>query len=305
MGGMAAITSPVMARPGATRSQSRRRLIINADDLGLSESVNRGIIECAEHGVVTSASMIVNMPGLHDAIARLHATHADLGVGLHFNIVAGRPLTSAQTITDPRTGRFYSMPQLGRLALTGKVSREDVGAECAAQLRKLQAAGIPVTHIDSHRHVHALPGIGVAVLEAAHAFGIGALRTPLEPLTVNVGHWRATLKKMVIGASWHLTSTNYTLAQRPRFPRSAGHFFGISLQGGYHFAERLNNVIDRLPVGTSEIMVHPGYSDAALAEADGYTWQRQCEIEALTSAELRDRLQRLDIELVSFGALHA
>lgn len=251
--------------------------------------------------------MIVNMPGWLDAVERLHATPADLGVGLHFNIVAGRPLTSAPTITDPSTGTFYSLPRLAMRALTGNVSREDVVAECAAQLAKLQAAGIRVTHVDSHRHVHALPGIGAAILELARAQEIRVMRKPLEPLSANADHWQATLKKFVLGASWQawrVTSLKYMPAPRSRYPRYVDHFFGISLQGGSHFAERLDSVVDSLPAGTSEIMVHPGYSDAALVVADSYTWERECEIGALTSPMLRTRLQQRDIELVNFGSLH-
>lgn len=294
----------ITTKPTTARSQVRRRLIINADDLGLSEGVNRGIIECAERGVVMSTSMIVNMPGWLDAVDRLHATRTDLGVGLHFNIVAGRPLTSAPSITDPSTGMFYSMRRLAMLALTGNVSRDDVVVECAAQLAKLEATGIRVTHIDSHRHVHALPGIGAAILEPPRARVIRVMRKPLEPLSSNAGHWQATLKKVVLGASWHVTSVRPTPAPHAHCPQYVDHFFGISLQGGRHFAERLDSIVDSLPAGTSEIMVHPGYSDAALASADNYTWERECEIEALTSPVLRTRLQQRGIELVNFGSLH-
>lgn len=299
---MAITTSPltisaIAAVPIRAVSRVHRRLVINADDLGLSRGVNRGIIKSAECGVVTSVSMIANMPDWDDALARLHATRADISVGLHFNIVAGRPLTSAPSITDPTTGAFYSLPQLAMRAISGRVSRDDVSAECVAQLAKLRAAGIRVSHIDSHRHVHALPGIGGAVLETAQMLGISMVRTPLEPLNVNPGHWQATLKKMMLGASWH--------AWHGWHAPSLDHFFGISLQGGSHFTECLNNVVDQLPAGTSEIMVHPGFTDAALASVDGYTWQRECEIEALTSPTLRNRLDQRGIELVNFGSLIA
>lgn len=312
--------TPIVAGPGI-----RRRLVINADDIGLSQGVNRGIIKCAECGVVTSVSMIANMPGWDDALASLHATSADISVGLHFNIVAGRPLTSAPSITDPMTGAFYSLPQLAIRAVSGRVSRDDVSAECVAQLAKLRAAGIRVSHIDSHRHVHALPGISGAVLETARMLGICVVRAPLEPLNVNPGHWRATLKKLMLGTSWHAWHAPYAASMRytsrytpamsahdystPNYSRYVNnyvdHFFGISLQGGTHFAERLDRIINQLPAGTSEIMVHPGVSDAALASVDGYTWQRECEIEALTSPALRARLDQRGIELVNFGSLSA
>lgn len=284
----------------------RRRLIVNADDLGLSDGVNRGIFECAEAGVVRSASMIVNMPGWSSALTRLQATSADLGIGLHFNIVAGYPLSSAPTITNPSTGRFYSLQQLAMRVLKGAVNRQDISVECAAQLAKLRDAGIPITHVDSHRHVHALPIVGTAVLDTAHAFGIRTIRTPLEPLRINAHRWDATLKKVVLATSWHFASMIRPRMRNPRHsvdPQHETRFFGVSLQGGNRFAERLSRLIERLPAGVSEIMVHPGYSDATLASLDSYTWQRECEVAALTSPSLRTRIRDNSIELVNFGSL--
>lgn len=285
----------------------RRRLIINADDLGLSEGVNRGILECAEFGVVTSASMLVNMPGWGDAVSRVDAMRTDMGVGLHFNIVAGDPLTSAQTISSPETGRFYSLPQLTTRVLMGLISLKDVRRELAAQIEKLRSTGIRITHVDSHRHVHALPGIGSVVADAARSFGIRITRRPLEPLGINVSCAQATLRKLAIGLSWYLTSEMHRSALRD--PQSGharhdvDHFLGVSLDGGRRFAQRLDSMIDRIPVGTTELMVHPGYNDDTLASLDSYTWQRECEVRALVSHPLRTRLERLGIDLLNFGAL--
>jgi predicted glycoside hydrolase/deacetylase ChbG (UPF0249 family) len=281
----------------------RRRLIINADDLGLSEGVNRGIVESAEYGVVTSASMLVNMPGWDDALSRLKAMRTNIGVGLHFNIVAGCPLTSAPTLADPETGAFYSLPQLTIRALMGKVNLNDVGAEFAAQLEKLRTTGIRITHVDSHRHVHALPGIGSVLVDVATAFGIRVMRTPLEPLSINAFNLRATLKKLALSVSWRVASATHPRVRRPARQRYVDYFFGTSLDGGRSFAQRLNSIVDQVPTGTSEIMVHPGYSDETLASVDGYTWQRECEVRALVSPALRTRLQRLNIDLLNFGAL--
>ncbi|MEO7104331.1 MAG: ChbG/HpnK family deacetylase [Gemmatimonadaceae bacterium] len=317
------------AIPNKTGSYLRRRLVVNADDLGLSSAVNRGIMKSAERGVVTSVSMMANMAGWDDALALLHATRADISVGLHLNIVAGRPLTYAPSITDPTTGAFYPLAKLAIRVLSGRVKREDVSRECIAQLTKLRTAGILVSHIDSHRHVHALPGIGAAVLETAQLLGVRVIRAPLEPLNINPGNWDATLKKIMLGASWHVCHARHAaltryaskhaskyspatsaslagIANSPEyFNHYVDHFFGISLQGGNHFAARLKKIIDRLPAGTSEIMVHPGFVDAALASVDGYTWQREREVDALTSPALRHQLAHGGIELVNFGSLIA
>lgn len=299
MAGTAATTSRSGKGPGI-----RRWLIVNADDLGLSAGVNRGIIESAERGVVTSASMIVNMSGWPDAVERLGVTPARIGIGLHLNVVAGSPLTAAPSITDSRTGKFYSLPRLVMRTLMGSVNPEDVAIECSAQLARLESAGIRATHIDSHRHVHALGGIHAAVHAVAHAHGIRVVRRPIEPLATNTHHRQATLRKVVLATSWHATAMAHRAVLRQYEPYYVDHFFGISLQGGRRFTERLDRIVDDLPEGTSEIMVHPGYDDAVLATADSYTWQREREIEPLTSRALRTRLGRRGIELVDFGSLY-
>src|SRR4051812_17111049 len=135
-----------------------RLLIINSDDLGFAPGVNRGILEAHEAGTLSSASMMVTTPAFAEAAALVRTRAPRLGVGLHLNLVAGEPLTPVPTLADPRTGRFHSLGELTRRALAGRVSAADVRRECDAQLAALAAAGVRPTHLDSHRHAHALPG---------------------------------------------------------------------------------------------------------------------------------------------------
>jgi predicted glycoside hydrolase/deacetylase ChbG (UPF0249 family) len=275
---------------GSTRSS--RRLIVNADDYGLARGVTTGIIEAAETGVVTSASMIVNLPGFVDAAARARS-RPSLSLGLHFNITAGKPLTAAPSLTRRKTGLFYPLSALIARASLGRIDTSEVRRECAAQLDRMTEVGIAPTHLDSHRHVHAHPALWPAVLEAASSRGISNVRVPTEPLWVNARDWRATLKK-----------TGLLLSSRALGGRAghgiAQHFFGLSLQGGRSFAARLFALIPKLPEGTTELMTHPGYADSALSEYDGYTWQREEELRVLCSKELRELLWGNGIELASF-----
>lgn len=279
-------------RVGSTRS--RRRLIVNADDYGLSRGVTTGIIEAAERGVVTSASMIVNLPSFNHAAARA-GSRPSLSFGLHLNLTTGQPLTAARSLTRRKTGCFYPLPVLIARASLGRIEPSDVTRECAAQLDRMTEVGIAPTHLDSHRHVHAHPALWPAVIEAASARGILNVRVPNEPLWANAKDWRATLKKA------GLLMCSRTLRGRSE-QRGTDHFFGPSLQGGRSFAARLFALIPKLPVGTTELMTHPGYADAALSEYDGYTWQREQELKALCSPGLRELLTECDIELVGFGA---
>jgi predicted glycoside hydrolase/deacetylase ChbG (UPF0249 family) len=280
-----------MVRVGSTRSS--RRLIINADDYGLSRGVNTGIIEASDAGVVTSASMMVNLPAFSDAVARA-ASRPALSLGLHLNLTTGKPLTAAPTLTRRKTGLFYSLPVLVARASLGRIDSSEVARECAAQLDRMIEFGISPTHLDSHRHVHAHPALWSAVLGAASSRGVSNVRVPIEPLSINAGVWKATLKKaglLICGRA----------SRRRAEGNATEHFFGVSLQGGGSFAARLFALIPKLPLGTTELMTHPGYSDAELFEYDAYARQREEELRVLCSKELRDLLQRCEIELVSFG----
>jgi len=271
---------------------STKQLIVNADDYGLSRGVNIGIIEAAERGVVTSASMMVNLDGFDEAVA-LAQSCPSLSFGLHLNLTNGKPLSRAPSLTRA-TGEFFSLPSLITRASLGLVRASEVRQECEAQIDRMIAAGFQPTHLDSHRHVHAHPILWNAVLDAAESRRVSNVRIPCESLSVNASEWRASLKKvgLLIGSA---------LSRRSAKGNVADHFFGISLQGGVSFAARLSALIPDLPLGTTELMTHPGYLDSTLSQHDDYTWQREEELKVLCSAELRDLLVRHGIELASFG----
>lgn len=271
---------------------AERRLIINADDFGLTPGVSRGIAEAMASGVVTSASVMVNMMGWDDASSRLGDAPNDVSFGLHLNLVAGRPLTSARSLVDARSGCFHSLARFIYLATVGALRADDLAAECAAQLDRLRDTGIRVTHADSHRHVHVHPAVANAIRPILCGL---PLRRPRESLTRNLCDVTATVKKLVLAA---------TMGGGVGAEPSNGevdHFVGISLQGSSWFSERLAHLIDTLPTGTTELMVHPGYADAALFAVDDYTLPRERELTSLMSRGCRRRLRQRAVELVAFG----
>lgn len=267
-------------------------MIVNADDFGLSPGVTDGILEAhAGGGVVSSVSVLVNAPGWEHALAALRGA-ATLDVGLHVNLTAGEPVSAGGSLVDPRTGRFHDLAGLVARALTGHIDPEHVAEECGAQLARLRMAGVRITHIDSHRHVHALPGVWAAVVATARANGIAFVRVPIER-----GSTRALAKRWAIAAAWQLAARGAEPA------RHVDRFRGISLQNEPAFLARLLALIDRLEPGTTELMVHPGRPDAALAAWDGYVAPRAVELAALTSSAVRERLGRGDVCLTHFGAV--
>ena len=267
--------------------------MVNADDFGLSPGVNRGVIEAHEVGSVTSTSLLANAPGFVDAIARAHRAPR-LGVGLHANLTVGAPVaprTAVESLWDPRTEAFYPLSRLVRRALTGLIDPQHVAVECAAQLAALRSVGIAVTHIDSHRHVHVLPGIWSAVVTVARRAGIRAVRVPREP--------GVTIKQLCLGAAWIAAASG----DRGDDVRLVKQFRGLSLMDAPDYQVGLLRLLDDLPSGPTELMVHPGYTDADLAAWDDYGSPRERELAALRSAEVRARFTRGDIALCHFGQL--
>lgn len=278
----------------------RARLIVNADDLGLAESVNRGIVETMEHGIVTSASLMVNLGAHDDAMRRLAEARShglDVGVGLHFNVVAGAPLTDRSTLAD-RSGRFLSLPTLALRAFTRRLDVPDVERELEAQLDKAQALlaplGMRLTHIDSHRHAHCLPGIYDVVLSAAARRDIRHVRHPNELRHFHPGRPFLSVASQLL-----------RLVLTRRAPPDDVGFAGFALMGAPNVERDLSRLLDRLPHGTTELMVHPGYDSPELAALDRYRAPREREVRALTSAAVRRRLQERGTELTHFGATAA
>lgn len=280
--------------------QSLREVIINADDLGFAPGVNRGIVEAHEAGTLSSASMLVSTPAFHEAAALVRERVPTLGVGLHLNLLVGRPLASVPTLADPRTGSFYSLPELARRALLGGVSANDVRHECDAQIAALVREGIAISHIDSHRHTHALPGILPAVLASALAAGVRIVRRPLDRPTLDDP--LASARMLVLHAAWRAATRGLGAAERALIAR-APRFRGIALQSAADVEFRLLRMLERLSSARTEIMLHPGYDDPVLAAQDPYRHERERELAALCSAGIGERLTRGDIRLVTFRDL--
>jgi len=282
-----------MASGGGT---PRRLLIVNADDLGLAPSVNAGIEDAALAGVVTSASMIVNMGGFDDAVRRAAALRTGLDVGLHFNLTLGAPVSPAGTVPSlvDGAGRFLTLGRVIRRALAGRLRAGDVRREADAQLARLTSSGLRVIHADSHHHVHALPVVRGALAAAALSAGVSWVRRPVEPLLARPTGLLPVMRRAALALAWMASG-------RPAAPAGTTAFRGLALRGGARFQSSLLELLDRLPPGLTELMVHPGRADASLARLDSYAGERAAELAALLSVSVRERLGRGDLELAGFG----
>jgi len=155
-----------------------RTLVVNADDFGLADEVNEGIIDALLAGSVTSTTLMVNMPAAA-AAAALAKAHPALGVGLHFNLTLGTPLAAAELVPSlvDAAGRFFPRGVLARRLLFGRVQPGHIAVELDAQFQRFAELGLVPTHVDSHQHVHGFPAVFDAVATLCAQQGI-AIRMP-------------------------------------------------------------------------------------------------------------------------------
>ena len=318
------IVAALSTRPWSLRSRSAgalradcfllvdwhvRRLIINADDFGLTQGVNRAIVEGHEHGVVSSATLMANGGAFEDAIQRAKSTPR-LSVGCHVVLVDGLPVLpegQTPTLSDKKAydGRFHeSLKSFVLRAVTGQINADEIEAEATAQIRKIQAAGVAVSHFDAHKHTHMFPPVLRPLLRAARACGISAVRNPFGPLHLSVLAKRPSL--------WKRYSTVTLLAPLGMaFQKSvanAGLFtpdgtVGIVATGALDVS-LFESILAGLPEGTWELVCHPGYNDAELASVRTRLREsRAVELRILTSPEAREILARSGIQLISYRDL--
>lgn len=289
-----------------------KRLIVNADDFGFAESVNRGIIVAHREGILTSASLLANGSAFEQGIA-LADQCPDLSVGVHLNISDGIPISPARSIPTLVNdhGELHLSPlRIWMRILTRQIRLEDVHSEFRAQLLKVSEAGLIPTHLDGHLHVHVLPQLSPIVIGLAREFRIRCVRCPAENLEATLpalwkfgGDGIAALKRSAIAVG--VSSLARPLRKRLRVAGliSPNTFYGLA-QTGFLDVKMLSALLHLVPDGTTELMCHPGYPSVELETMGGeLTRSRQTEVLALTSREIRQTTERLGIRLTNFRHL--
>jgi chitin disaccharide deacetylase len=244
-----------------------RRLIVNADDWGLSRGVSEGILAAHRHGIVSSTTVLVTADLDREQVARLR--DSGLGVGLHVNLTLGAPLTRGRSLVDG-DGRFVRDARRA----AARVSAADVRAEVEAQMARFESAlKRRPTHLDSHHHVGLHPPVRDVVLAVARELDVA------------------------------VRSQNAEVRARARSARlrTPDHFFGESGPDAYWSPDRTVRHLRELPAGVSEFMCHPGWVDAELAYSR-YGRQRETEMIGLGAAA-RATAAALGIALCTFADL--
>jgi chitin disaccharide deacetylase len=292
-----------------------RRLIVNADDLGLTRGVNRAIFETIRDGIVTSTTLMANSAAYQDAVGRVAASEPSKrpSVGCHVLLVDGEPLSPAEaipTLLESNKGkhvfRTNLLPFLS-LAAREKISSNEIQAEATAQFKKLQASGVTISHFDTHKHTHIFPAVYNPLVRAAKACGIKAVRNPFAPIRpLAFAHlvrrpklWKRYSQVKIL----RRYEEGFRRAVAEAGLKTPDGSFGIVATG--HLDEKLfAAVMGSLPQGTWEFVCHPGYNDADL---DGIQTRlrgsRETEREVLTSEAARRILAAQGVELISYHQL--
>ena len=259
-----------------------KRLVVTADDLGLSLEVNEAVRRAHREGILTCASLMIAAPAADDAVAMAKAE--GLSVGLHLTLVDGRSVLPHERIPDLVDARGFFRSGLGgpavRLGISSRV-RSQARAECEAQIEAFLATGLTLDHVNAHHHFHLHPSVLTIVVELARRYR-AAVRVPFEPA---VPRYRAILLAATM-APWSLRA-------RRRLRRSGivtnDALFGL-YDTGVMTEQAWLRIVPRIGPGLTEVYCHPSLEPPASSE-----------LAALLSPVVRAALDGADIHRTSFA----
>jgi predicted glycoside hydrolase/deacetylase ChbG (UPF0249 family) len=291
-----------------------RRLIVNADDFGITPGVNRAIVEAHQHGIVTSATMMAGARAYDQAaeLARSAAQdNAQLSVGCHVVLVDGTPLLPAEQVPSLRESvngppQFRTtLNKFALAALAGKLDAREVEAEATAQIQRVQQAGIALSHIDTHKHAHIFPVVLRPLLSAAKASGISAVRNPFEPafsMHIGQGGWEIRKRRLQMHVLQRFAA-DFQREVAAHGLRATDGALGVLVTGVLDL-NLFIEIASRIPDGTWEFVCHPGYNDRDLDEVrTRLRASREQELQVLTSSEARKVLEQHGVQLISYHEL--
>jgi len=282
------------------------RLILNADDFGLTRGINRAIGELHAAGALTSATLMANGPAFDDAVAVAHA-HPGLGVGCHIVLVDGTPLSPPETVptllgADGKNFRA-SLIDFVRDLWLGRIDPAEIEREALAQVQKLQRAGIDVTHLDTHKHTHIFPPVAREMNSIVRYTSVATMRNPFEPHFAHRASHATLSRRLQIFAIDRFRHGFNKIALNQLFTDGT---IGISATGNLN-ANVLLDTLAALPdSGTFELLCHPGYNDADLDRVTTrLRHHREIEYSALLTEIPQLLSQPNSLELIHYGNLGA
>jgi hopanoid biosynthesis associated protein HpnK len=287
-----------------------KELILNADDFGLTRGVNEGIIRGHREGILTSATLMATGPAFDNAV-ELALANRSLGIGCHLVLVGGKavsPPAEIPSLADAAGWMPESLAAFVAKLSTGKIKSDAIEREMRAQIGRIRDAGIEPTHVDTHKHTHAHPIVMEALGRVSQALGITKVRKPMEKLRDS---WDSSRRESG-GMSAQLLASAAVRAITPQFTsiskryglRSPDNFLGLAITGKLG-PVALRQLIESVPDGSTEIMLHPGLCDSDLRNTGSrLQQQRQFELDGLTDAAVRRAVSEQAIRLISYRELN-
>jgi hopanoid biosynthesis associated protein HpnK len=280
-----------------------KRIIINADDFGLSSGVNKAVAQAHTAGVLTSTTIMANMPAAGEAIETAKQM-PELGVGVHLNLFKGKPLSQDNGIDcllNDDGGFAFSPARLSILSIGRHKIRKAIRAELAAQIQWVIDNGLKPTHLDSHKHIHSFPSIFSIVCSLARQFEIAAIRFTLEPKKLSAMPWPLPAeggreKAMAIRIMAKINRIQNSAFLKTDCLLGVAHSGKIDVN--FFKAVALYN-----SAATAEVMTHPGLADGPGQEQTGLLNQRKGELEALCSERTKRHFRDAGVKLVHYGQL--
>jgi chitin disaccharide deacetylase len=286
-----------------------KQIVVNADDLGMTRGVNRGIFQAHRSGLVTSTSLIANGAAFEDAVAGIREC-PNLSVGLHVNLTAGRPLAAgSKSSLAGGDGRFHSLHALAARLTIGAVSNRDLEAEITAQTERVIAAGIALSHFDSHENIHLHPLAGQALAGVARRMNVRWIRfnhqRPLLPgLLREAGliYWRDQMRHLLAMLGYRLAASRDSDA-----PPAARRIVGAPQLLGPSPHQLFGAMLAAMEDGVTEWVCHPGHADAELRAMlpAREAVRHEAELLLLIDPESRRLVEELGAELIGYSRLSA
>ena len=266
-------------------------LIVHADDFGETEQITLGICEVIDAGIVTSTSIMANMPATDFALGCARALGERVSFGVHVTLCEGRALTGSSCLTNA-AGNFVSKRQLFLRSVTGRLREVEVEAEVAAQVARIAAGGIRISHLDGHKHLHQLPVVCSAVAKAARRHGIERVRlAAMRTIAAYRSPSSAAREVLAIHAARVFS------AAQLRFPRRL-----VDIGFCRAAAKRPEPWLALVrQAGILEMFCHPG-TELADAEKPG-SCARSEELEFLLSSDLRRLLAESGARLINYWSV--
>jgi hopanoid biosynthesis associated protein HpnK len=281
------------------------RLIVSADDFGMSPGVNAGILRAHRDGILTEVGLMVNGRAFDEAV-ELARSNPALGVGLHLTLAQGwatAPPAEIPLLVD--AGGLFRMNPIWsglRFFFLPRV-RAQLRREIRAQLDKFKATGLPLSHVDGHVTIHAHPTVLSILIECAPEYGIRAVRLPNEPmlpaLRFDAHHLGRKLFEATVFAALSRHARKRLAVAGISHPER---MFGLHQTG--RISERyLLQLLPQIPDGVSELYCHAALPDDECRRWRPADYESAQEVAALTSPRVRAEIERRGIELISYSEL--